>query len=196
MAQAAPLILASSSAYRRALLERLQIPFQYVSPDTDESPQAAESPDHLVRRLSLAKAKAVARRHSDAVIIGGDQIAAGPGETILGKPGTADQACAQLAQLSGQAVRFLSGLCLLDAASGISQVDVVVTTVRFRVLEAGEIRRYVERDQPLDCAGALRSEALGITLCEAIDSDDPTALMGLPLIRLATMLRRAGFALP
>lgn len=196
MAQAAPLILASSSIYRRALLERLQIPFQYVSPDTDESPQGAESPDALVRRLSLAKAEAVARRHPDAVIIGGDQIAVGPKETILGKPGTADQACAQLAQLSGQAVRFLSGLCLLDATSGRSQVDIVVTTVRFRALEAGEIRRYVERDQPLDCAGALRSEALGITLCEAIDSDDPTALMGLPLIRLATMLRRAGFTLP
>jgi septum formation protein len=192
----APLILACTSIYRRSLLERLQIPFQSVAPDTDEMPHAAEAPDALVRRLSVAKAEAVGRMHPDAVIIGGDQAAVGPDGAILGKPGTIDRACSQLMRLSGQPVRFLSGLCLLDARSGESQVDVITTTVRFRILDEVSIRRYVERDRPLDCAGALRSEALGIALCDAIDSNDPTALLGLPLIRLAAMLRSAGYTLP
>lgn len=190
------LILASTSIYRRALLERLQIPFRCVAPDADETAQEGESPEALVRRLSLAKAEAVAAIHPDSLIIGGDQVAVGPDGAILGKPGTVERACAQLLQLSGQAVRFLSGLCLLDARNRHSQVEVITTTVRFRVLDEASIRRYVERDRPLDCAGALRSEGLGISLCEAIDSDDPTALMGLPLIRLAVMLRNAGYTLP
>lgn len=190
------LILASTSVYRRSLLERLQIPFRCVAPDTDETARDGESPEALVRRLSLAKAEAVGAIHPDALIIGGDQVAVGPDGAILGKPGTVERACAQLARLSGQSVRFLSGLCLLDARTGHSQVEVIVTTVRFRVLDAATIRRYVERDRPLDCAGALRSEALGIALCEGIDSNDPTALMGLPLIRLAAMLRSVGYALP
>jgi septum formation protein len=193
---APPLILASTSVYRRALLERLQLPFGCVAPEVDEAAQENESPEALVRRLSLAKAQAVAIAHPDAVIIGGDQVAVGPDQRILGKPGTAERACAQLGRQSGQVVRFLSGLCVLDTARGSHELAIVTTTVRFRVLDDAAIRRYVARDQPLDCAGALRSEALGITLCEAIDSDDPTALMGLPLIRLAAMLRGAGYALP
>ena len=196
MSRAAPLILASTSVYRRALLERLQLPFACVAPAVDETVQENESPEALVRRLSLAKAEAVADRHPDAVVIGGDQVAVDADQRVLGKPGTAERACAQLGQVSGQAVRFLSGLCVLDAARGAHELAIITTTVRFRVLDDAEIRRYVARDQPLDCAGALRSEALGITLCEAIDSDDPTALMGLPLIRLAAMLRRAGYDLP
>ena len=182
----APLILASTSVYRRSLLERLQIPFRCVAPDADETAQDGESPEALVRRLSFAKAEAVAAIHPDALIVGGDQVAVGPDGLILGKPGTVERACAQLARLSGQSVRFLSGLCLLDARSENLQLEMIVTTVRFRDLDEASIRRYVERDRPLDCAGALRSEALGIALCEAIDSDDPTALMGLPLIRLAS----------
>lgn len=196
MSRAAPLILASTSVYRRALLERLQLSFACVAPAVDETVQENESPEALVRRLSLAKAEAVADRHPDAVVIGGDQVAVDADQRVLGKPGTAERACAQLGQVSGQAVRFLSGLCVLDAARGSHELAIITTTVRFRVLEDAEIRRYVARDQPLDCAGALRSEALGITLCEAIDSDDPTALMGLPLIQLAAMLRRAGYDLP
>lgn len=196
MSRLAPLILASTSIYRRALFERLQLPFACVAPEVDETAQQHESPEALVRRLSLAKAEAVAIRHPDAVIIGGDQVAVGPDQCVLGKPGTIERACAQLGQLSGQAVRFLSGLCVLDAARGSHELAIITTTVRFRVLDDAEIRRYVARDRPLDCAGALRSEALGITLCEAIDSDDPTALMGLPLIRLSAMLRSAGYELP
>lgn len=186
------LLLASSSAYRRALLERFGWAFSVQSPDIDEGPLAHESPYDLVSRLALAKARALMQEHPHALVIGSDQVAVLDGQP-LGKPGTEQRAVAQLEAASGRTVQFLTGLCLLDTASGAYELAVVPTQVRFRTLDALTIRNYVRREQALDCAGSFKCEGLGIALFEAISSTDPTALIGLPLIALQAMLARAGF---
>jgi len=186
------LILASSSRYRAELLERLGLAFTSSSPDIDETPAAGESPEALVQRLARGKAEAVARAHRDAVVIGSDQVAVCSGR-VLGKPGTEERAREQLAFVSGRQVDFLTGLCVLDA--GHAQQAVVPTRVRFRDLDAAEIADYVARERPLDCAGACKSEGLGIALLASLTSDDPTALVGLPLIELCRMLEACGIRL-
>ena len=185
------LILASSSRYRAELLAKLDLPFTTCKPDIDESPKGREAPHALVLRLAEEKARAIASDHKAALIIGSDQVAVCEGE-ILGKPGTETRACEQLSRLSGNAVLFLTGLCLLDTAGNRTQTAVVDTIVHFRNLTADEIRNYVSREQPLDCAGAFKSEALGIALFDAIETTDPNALIGLPLIELCRMLRAVG----
>lgn len=189
------LVLASSSRYRAELLARLGLPFETRSPDVDETRRPAEPATALVRRLAERKADAVADavagRCPDALIIGSDQVAVCDGQ-ILGKPGSVERAEAQLALLSGNTVTFHTGLCLLDAASSTRQTGVVTTPVRFRRLTPAEIADYVARERPLDCAGAFKSEGLGIALFDAIGGDDPSALIGLPLIELCRMLRAAG----
>lgn len=188
-----PIVLASGSRYRAALLERLGLAFATAVSALDETPHPGEAPEQLVRRLALAKARAVAREHPEAMVIGADQVAV-LGQQILGKPGSRERAIAQLTEMSGRSVHFLSGMALVGP--GLERVDVVPTELRFRPLCREEIERYVDRDQPLDCAGAIRSEALGATLLERQTGDDPSALIGLPLIRLAEWLRQAGFDLP
>ncbi|MFV2090281.1 MAG: nucleoside triphosphate pyrophosphatase [Pseudomonadales bacterium] len=185
------IVLASSSRYRAELLERLELPFTAVSPELDETPVAGEAPEVLVARLARGKAEAVARHYTDGLIIGSDQVAL-IGQDVLGKPGTQKRARAQLARLSGNEVRFLTGLCLINAASGRHQLTVVETPVRFRDLSKEEIADYVAREKPLDCAGAFKSEGLGIALFKSIEGTDPNALIGLPLIELCTMLKREG----
>ncbi|HYW03101.1 MAG TPA: Maf family nucleotide pyrophosphatase [Gammaproteobacteria bacterium] len=189
------IILASGSPYRRQLLERLELAFEVHPADIDESGRAGESPDALVLRLSCAKAAAVAGAHPGALIIGSDQVAEIDGRA-LGKPGGHEGALDQLARLSGRRVRFLTGVCLLDARGGDRDSCSVATEVVFRELAPTEIERYVTRERPYDCAGSFRSEALGISLFRAVHGDDPTALMGLPLIRLAEMLRARGVRVP
>lgn len=193
-----PLILASTSAYRRALLERLGLPFAMARPEVDETPQPGESPQTLAVRLARAKAEAVlagAEAGGGAAwVIGSDQVAELDGEP-LGKPGTAERAVAQLGAMSGREVRFLTALCVAGP-DGRRFESLDVTTVRFRSLSADEIARYVECERPLDCAGSFKSEGLGIALFESIDSRDPTALIGLSLIDTARALRAAGFAVP
>ncbi|MBX2825160.1 MAG: Maf family nucleotide pyrophosphatase [Gammaproteobacteria bacterium] len=194
------LILASTSPYRAELLQRLQISFETVAPHTDETPLPSESPANLVTRLAELKARSVldsgnSAHPGAALVIGSDQVADLNGD-ILGKPHTAEIACQQLAQVSGRTVQFRTGLCLLDLASGQSQLDRIDTEVRFRTLTEAEILRYVELDQPLDCAGSFRSEGLGISLLEGMSTSDPTALIGLPLVRLGQMLREAGVWVP
>ncbi len=184
------LILASTSRYRRELLERLQIPFKIVGSDVDETASAWEAPAALAARLALAKAEAVARTHAGAVVIGSDQVADLDG-LALGKPGTAERARAQLVAASGRAVHFHTAVAIVGAAGKpVTHAD--RTTVRFRRLAAPEIARYVELDAPLDCAGSFRSEGLGIALFDSIESTDPTALIGLPLVWLAGALRALG----
>ncbi|GAB3513816.1 Maf family nucleotide pyrophosphatase [Pseudoxanthomonas daejeonensis] len=187
------LILASTSPYRRELLQRLRLPFECARPDVDEAPLRAESPAQLVRRLSLAKADAVAGRHPEAWVIGSDQVADLDGR-ILGKPGGRDAAVAQLTEMGGRSVRFHTAVCLRRGAHALVAVD--LTQVRFRALAAAEIERYVDAEQPFDCAGSFKCEGLGISLFDAIESHDPTALVGLPLIALAGLLREAGYAVP
>jgi len=189
------LVLASTSRYRKMLLERLGIPFAAVAPGTDESPLANELPAATAFRLAEAKARSVAGLHRDALIIGSDQVADCGGRAV-GKPGTHERAVAQLTELSGQTVVFHTGVCLLDAASGQCQTALVDVRSTFRFLSADDIEAYLRREHPYDCTGSVRSEALGISLFESIESDDPTALIGLPLIRLTTMLRAAGVAVP
>lgn len=186
------LILASTSAYRRALLERLGLPFDTARPDVDETPLPDESPAALAVRLARAKAEAVAA--GDAWTIGSDQVAELDGRP-LGKPGTPENAVAQLRAMSGHEVRFHTALCLAGP-DGRRLAHLDLTVVRFRTLHADEIARYVERERPLDCAGSFKCEGLGIALFEAIDNHDPTALIGLPLIATARLLREAGFAVP
>ncbi|MFM7120183.1 MAG: Maf family protein [Gammaproteobacteria bacterium] len=186
-----PLILASTSRYRALLLQRLGLPFSTEAPGTDETQTPGEAPADLVRRLAESKARAVARHHPEALVIGSDQVAA-CGALTLGKPGTAENAEAQLATLSGQTVTFYTGLCLVNSASGLCDIGLDTTRVVFRTLHADEIRAYVRREQPLDCAGAFKSEGLGIALFERIESQDPSGLIGLPLIMLCAQLRRAG----
>ena len=186
-----PLILGSGSPFRSSLLMRLGLPFQVEAPDIDESPRPGESPTDLVRRLALEKAREVASRHSDALVIGSDQIADLDGR-MLGKPGDHPTAVAQLQELSGRLVRFRTGLAVADAASGRAQVEVVNVDVRFRNLDDARIERYLRREQPYNCAGALRSEGLGVALIESLRGDDPNALIGLPLVCLVLMLEQEG----
>ncbi len=185
------LVLASSSRYRGELLARLGLPFDTDVPGIDETPRAGEAPEALVARLAAAKARAVAGRHPGALVIGSDQVAV-CGAEVLGKPGTEAAARDQLARLSGQSVTFLTGLCLLDTDRNAEQTVVEPTRVEFRMLSAAEIAHYVASDRPLDCAGAFKSEGLGIALFEAIEGRDPNALIGLPLIALCRMLRQCG----
>ena len=188
------LILASTSAYRRQLLERLRLPFTTESPKVDELPRPGESPKALAIRLATAKAEAVARRHPGAYVIGSDQVAECDDE-VLGKPGTAERAGAQLALCSGRVVNFHTAVRVVRHDGAYSEAHVDLTRVKFRVLASEEIERYVEIDRPLDCAGSFRSEGLGIMLFERLECEDPTALVGLPLIWVAGALRRAGFDL-
>ncbi len=190
-----PLVLASSSAYRRELLSRLRLPFQAVSPHLDESPLPGEAPLTTCERLAQEKARKVAQTHPQALIVGSDQIALLHGE-LVGKPGNHANAVRQLQQASGQEMTFHTALCLLNAQTGHLQQDRVVVTVRYRTLDSEQIERYLAADQPYDCAGSGRIETLGITLVEWVKSDDPTALIGLPLISLTGMLQREGIALP
>lgn len=192
------LILASTSAYRRALLERLGLPFRVASPGVDESRLAGEPALGLVSRLALAKARAIAAASPEAWVIGSDQAAVREGDpdTILGKPGTAERCIAQLQASSGRVVEFLTAVALVRQSDGATHQFVDTTRVRFRTLDRATIERYVKRESPLDCAGGFRSEGLGIALFEAIESTDPTALVGLPLIRLAALLRAAGMPVP
>lgn len=188
------LILASSSAYRRALLERLRLPFEVARPATSEATVEGElAPDRAIR-LSLAKAQAVAAYHPGAVVIGSDQVAS-VGNAILDKPGTAQACQKQLAELSGSSARFHTG-CAVLGARGERLVHLDTTTVRFRSLSPEEIARYVRLEEPFDCAGGFKAEALGIALFDSVESKDPTALIGLPLIWLAEALRNVGFAVP
>lgn len=189
------LILASTSRYRRELLSRLGLPFEVERPEVDETPHPGEPPDALAARLAEAKALAVAARHPDAWVIGSDQVAELDGRA-LGKPG--DHACAasQLRASAGRTLHFHTAVCLHRARDGANHVHFDTTAVRFRALDDAEIERYLQAEQPYDCAGSFKSEGLGISLFDAIESRDPTALVGLPLIAVAAMLRRAGFAVP
>ncbi|MFY3384572.1 Maf family protein [Paracidovorax sp. MALMAid1276] len=190
-----PLVLGSTSRYRRELLERLGLPFTVAAPDVDETPLPGETPRALAVRLALAKARAVARKHPDAVVIGSDQVADLSGQP-LGKPGEHDRAVQQLRQMRGQTVIFQTALAVVCTATGFEQADLAPVEVRFRPLSDEEIERYLRAEQPYDCAGSAKSEGLGIALLDAIHSDDPTALIGLPLIRTCHMLRAAGLVLP
>jgi septum formation protein len=189
------LILASGSPYRRELLARLGLPFEAWSPDVDERPQAGEAPRATAVRLARAKAQAGTARSPQAWIIGSDQVADVDGRAI-GKPGTLDNARRQLAELSGRTVIFHTALCVAHGALGRSHERLVPTEVVFRRLTASDIDRYLAREPALDCAGSAKSEGLGIALLERLTSDDPTALVGLPLAALAAILRAEGFAIP
>ena len=189
------IILASTSPYRRELLARLRLPFTTAKPHVDETRLPGEAPAALASRLALAKAQAVAAQHPATIVIGSDQVAH-IGDEIFSKPGTAERARAQLRQMSGQTVLFQTALAVIRQQDGIVLQESVPTEVRFRTLTDAEITRYVEMEQPLDCAGSAKAEALGISLLDALRSDDPTAIIGLPLIRLAHMLRTLGVALP
>ena len=187
------LILASTSPYRRELLQRLRLPFSCSKPAVDESALPGEAPQALAARLAPAKAAAVAATTADAWVIGSDQVAELDGRA-LGKPGTREAAIAQLESMSGRSVAFHTAVCLMHAPRSWVAAD--VTTVRFRPLERREIERYVDAESPLDCAGSFKCEGLGISLFEAIESHDPTALVGLPLIALSRLLRQGGFTVP
>jgi septum formation protein len=188
------LILGSTSRYRRELLERLRVPFDVVSPDVDETPLTGEAPHALATRLALAKAKAVAALHPNAVVIGSDQVADLNGEP-LGKPGTHERAVVQLQRMRGQTVVFQTAVSVVCQASGFEQTELAQIKVRFRDLSDAEIEAYLRAEEPYDCAGSAKSEGLGIALLDAIDNDDPTALIGLPMIRTARLLRAAGIDL-
>jgi septum formation protein len=185
------LILGSTSRYRRELLERLRLPFDVVAPDVDESTLVGEAPAALAARLALAKARTVAQQHPDAVVIGSDQVCELDGQA-LGKPGDHTRATAQLLRLSGRTALFHTAVAVLRLSSGFELQDIATVRVGFRKLGAEEIDRYLRLDEPYDCAGSAKCESLGIALLTTIESDDPTALVGLPLIRTANMLRQAG----
>lgn len=185
------LVLGSTSRYRRELLSRLRLPFDVDSPQVDETPRPGESPAALALRLALAKGRAVAARHPQAVVIGADQVCDLDGEPI-GKPGTHERAVAQLRRLSGRTAVFQTALAVLRPATGFERAELAPVRVRFRTLTDAEIERYLRLEEPYDCAGSAKCETLGIALLDAIDSDDPTALVGLPLIRTARLLREAG----
>ena len=187
--------LGAPSRYRRDLLGRLRLPFEVCAPDTDETPLPGEAPAALAQRLALAKAREVARRQPDALVIGSDQVADLHGQP-LGKPGTHERAVAQLRQMRGQTVVFQTAVAVVCAASGFEASDIAAVRVRFRALSDDEIERYLQAERPYDCAGSAKSEGLGIALLDAIDNDDPTALVGLPLIRTARLLRQAGWVMP
>ena len=189
------LILASTSRYRRELLARLGLPFDVAAPAVDETPRPDEAPRALALRLALAKARAVAGLHPQAIVIGSDQVADLDGEP-LGKPGNHERATVQLRRMRGKTVVFHTAVAVVCQDSRFEQVDLAPVRVRFRDLSDDEIERYLRAEQPYDCAGSAKSEGLGIALLDAIDSDDPTALIGLPLIRTCRMLRAAGLVLP
>jgi len=189
------IVLASTSRYRRELLSRIVADFDVAAPDVDETPQAAETPSTLAARLAEAKARAVAAGRTDAIVIGSDQVAELDGRPI-GKPGTAERARAQLAASAGRTIVFHTAVCVVDTRSGAIDAAIDRTEVVFRPLSADEIARYVEHENPLDAAGSFKAEGAGIALFERIESTDPTALIGLPLIALARLLRAAGFTLP
>jgi septum formation protein len=191
MADTPPLILGSGSRYRRELLGRLRLPFTVDSPEVDETPRPGEPPAALALRLALDKARAVSARHPDAVVIGADQVADLDGEPN-GKPGPHERAVAQLQRLRGRTAVFQTALAVRRAGTGFEQALLAPVRVRFRDLADDEIETYLRLEQPYDCAGSAKCETLGIALLEAIDSDDPTALIGLPLIRTARLLRAAG----
>jgi len=185
------LILASTSPYRKALLERLGMTFETIAPKVDEQPLPGESPSQLVQRLAEAKARAVGDLHGDALIIGSDQVAV-LDDAVLGKPGNHENAARQLQRAAGKRVTFHTGLCLLNAATQHSRCDVVLFSVVFRQLSAAQIEHYLQTEQPYDCAGSFKSEGLGVALFDRLEGDDPTALIGLPLIRLVRMLEKEG----
>lgn len=187
--------MGSTSRYRRELLQRLNLHFEVSAPNVDETPLPAEAPRALALRLALDKARAVAQQHPNAVVIGSDQVADLAGEP-LGKPGEHQRAVQQLRRMRGQTVIFQTAVAVVCAATGFEQVELAPVNVTFRDLSDEEIERYLRAEQPYDCAGSAKSEGLGIVLLEAIHSDDPTALIGLPLIRTCRMLRAAGLVLP
>lgn len=186
-----PLVLGSTSAYRRELLQRLGLPFEVAAPHVDETALAGETPSQLALRLALAKAHAVANRHPQAVVIGSDQVAQ-LGALALGKPGSHERARAQLQQMRGQTVVFQTAVAVVCRETGFEQVELAAVRVQFCDLTDADIEAYLHRETPYDCAGSAKSEGLGIALLDAIHSDDPTALVGLPLIRTCRMLRAAG----
>ena len=190
-----PLILGSTSVYRAELLERLRLPFTKARPEVDETPLPNESPSALAQRLALAKAQAVASVNPSALVIGSDQVADLNGQP-LGKPGNFQRAVAQLTAMSGQLVIFHTAVALVCHESGFSQQETAVVRVRFRDLSREEIERYVCAEEPYDCAGSAKSEGLGVSLLASMDNDDPTALIGLPLITTCKLLRAAGVVVP
>lgn len=189
------LILASTSPFRKSLLDRLGLPFNTASPQVDESSEPGEAPEELVQRLACLKADAVAADHPDSLIIGSDQVACIDGK-ILGKPGNRENAIAQLGEASGRAVIFYTGLCLLNTRNREKQVVCEPFTVHFRTLSPSVIERYVDREQPFGCAGSFKSEGLGIVLFRRLEGEDPNSLIGLPLIRLVDFLGKEGVELP
>jgi septum formation protein len=186
-----PLILGSTSPYRRELLQRLRVPFEVVAPQVDETPGPGESPADLAERLALAKARAVASVHPQAIVIGSDQVADLDGQ-CLGKPGNHERATEQLRHMRGRLVIFQTAVAVVCQANGFAQLRRAEVRVQFADLSDAQIEHYLRTEQPYDCAGSARSEALGIALLRSIDSDDPTALIGLPLIRTCELLRAAG----
>ena len=190
-----PILLASGSVYRRELLARLRLPFDYAAPEIDESPRPNESGTALASRLAQQKAQALASRYPEHLIIGSDQVAV-LDDQLIGKPGTFERAREQLRAASGRSVSFLTGLCLYNARSGRSQVDCIPFTVHFRELDDARIERYLRAEQPYDCAGSFKCEALGISLFRRTEGDDITSLVGLPLIRLVDMLEAEGIRIP
>lgn len=186
-----PLILASTSRYRQELLARLRLPFAVEAPGVDETPLEGESPAELAQRLAMEKARAVAQRHPQALVIGSDQVAELDGLAI-GKPGTHERALEQLRAMSGRSVVFHTAVAVLRLATGYESRVLVPVKVRLRVLDEAEIAHYLEAERPYDCAGSAKVETLGIALVETVESDDPTALVGLPLIRTCAMLRAGG----
>jgi septum formation protein len=189
------LVLASTSPYRRQLLERLGIRFTVAAPDVDENLLPGETAIDLVNRLARAKAEVVARRHPSSVVVGSDQVAL-LGQEVIGKPGNPERCIEQLKRLSGQRLAFHTAVHVIRTDSGSNESHLDITTVYFRKLTDQEIERYVARERPVNCAGGFKAESLGIALFERIESKDPTALIGLPLIWLSGALRRAGFSVP
>ncbi|SDS37786.1 MAF protein [Halopseudomonas litoralis] len=189
------LVLASSSPYRRALIERLGLPFQHAAPDVDETPRVGETPTQLTLRLALDKARALADRFTSHLIIGSDQVLLLDGQPVS-KPGDHASARDQLRRCSGRNVQFTTSLCLLNSATGQYQLTSEPFSVSFRELDDASIERYLEREKPYDCAGSFKAEGLGISLFRALQGDDPNSLIGLPLIRLCEMLRNEGLQLP
>lgn len=188
------LVLASSSPFRKMLLDRLMVPFSTINPDIDESPKHGESPIQLVERLAVEKAQAVAPSNPSALIIGSDQVAM-HGDEIVGKPHTHERAVQQLRAASGKKINLYTGLALINSDTGKVQSEVVPFTVHFKTLSEQVIERYLRKEEPYNCAGSVRSEGLGIALLERFDGDDPNALIGLPLIRLVAMLEQENYPL-
>lgn len=189
-----PLILASSSPFRRELLARLGLPFEVIAPNVDETPHAGETPAKLVERLSIAKARAVGVERPETLVIGSDQVAV-YGDMVASKPGSHDEAVKQLRAASGKRITLYTGLALLNVGSGRLQSEVIPFHVHFRKLTDAQIDSYLRKEQPYNCAGSVKSEGLGIALIERFEGDDPNALIGLPLIRLIRMLEREGIAI-